>query len=83
MYLQVRSGYRPESFLVVAIGGRACLPLPLLSRGYSLWLLYRYFSIPTDYLPYPYAAPTRAMQGVTSYKSLVLILIHGALLKWV
>ena len=41
-------------------------------------LLYTYsiYSISTVYLPYPYAAPTRAMQGVTSYKSLVLILIH-------
>ena len=51
--------------------------------GYPIGTLLYTYCISTDYLPYPYAAPTRAMQGVTSYKSLVLILIHGDLLKWI
>lgn len=49
----------------------------------SFGLSLRFGLRPSVSIPYPYAAPTRAMQGVTSYKSLVLILIHIALLKWI
>ena len=52
----------------------ACLPyraIHLDAYGYSIGTLLYTYCISTDYLPYPYAAPSRAMQGVTSYKSLL------------
>lgn len=61
--------------LYVVASASLSVPIYLLSLS-SRYLLYISTVSTLCITPYSYAAPTRAMQGVTSYKSLVLILIH-------